>query len=113
MISSGYDKEADYGKNADETCCLSSDSCCIAAFGDYEYQGVQYKDGIGVPSVLANMGQRPAAPVYQQPYQPAFNAQQTAPVAPEMPAQPQQMPPQPSAVEMDQRGVPAFLRRKK
>lgn len=44
----------------------------------------------------------------QQPYQPAFTQQETAPVQPQV-----QTPPQPSAIEMDQRGVPAFLRRKK
>ena len=42
----------------------------------------------------------------QQPYQSAFGGQQEAAPA-------QQTPPQPSAIEMDQRGVPAFLRRKK
>ena len=82
-------------------CLMNNIFSCIAAFGDYEYQGVQYKDGIGVPSVLANMGQRPAAPVYQQPYQPAPQAYQPYQPQPEFqppqdfqqpyqPAQPQQ-----------------------
>lgn len=44
----------------------------------------------------------------QQPYQPAFVQQETAPMQPQI-----QTPPQPSAIETDQRGVPAFLRRKK
>ena len=47
----------------------------------------------------------------QQPYQSAFGNQQES--APVQPAPQQQTPPQPSAIEMDQRGVPAFLRRKK
>ena len=47
----------------------------------------------------------------QQPYQSAFGNQQES--APAQAAPQQQTPPQPSAMEMDQRGVPAFLRRKK
>ena len=47
----------------------------------------------------------------QQPYQSAFGNQQES--APAQAAPQQQTPPQPSAIEMDQRGVPAFLRRKK
>lgn len=84
-------------------CLLNNLFSCIAAFGEYEYQGVQYKDGIGVPAVLANMGKKPA-PVYQQPpqgyeyqpqaYQPYQQPQQNyeyqAPAQPEFQAAPQQ-----------------------
>ena len=50
----------------------------------------------------------------QQPYTPAFNsnAPQGVPQADPM-QQTGQIPPQPSAMEQDQRGIPAFLRRKK
>jgi len=69
-------------------CLFNSLFSCIAAFGDYEYQGVQYKDGIGIPAALANIGKKPAAPVqpqqpvyYQQPYQ----ARGYQPVQPQQP----------------------------
>jgi len=47
----------------------------------------------------------------QQPYQSAFGNQPQA--MPQDTGMNQQMPPQPSAIETDQRGIPAFLRRKK
>jgi hypothetical protein len=80
-------------------------------FGGFQGQQTQQTSAMqSVPQTTNNygtsqlFGNQP-----QQPYQSAFGAQQEA-----APVQPQvQTPPQPSAIETDQRGVPAFLRRKK
>ena len=87
-----------------------------------------YQQGFGYPQQPTQPVQpvqpAPQQPVYgtsqlfgnqpQQAYTPAFNAPVQQPMGDMMAAQPTvQVPPQPSAIEQDQRGVPAFLRRKK
>lgn len=59
-------------------CLLNNIFSCIAAFGEYEYQGVQYKDGIGVPEVLVNMGKKPAPAQHRgYEYQPPQQSRQS------------------------------------
>ncbi len=106
-----------------------------AAFAEPE-QSAFARPAMGVPAAATGFQQgfgyqQPTAPVQpvqptqqygssqlfgnqpQQAYTPAFAAPQGVP-ADTIPVQPvNQTPPQPSAMEQDQRGVPAFLRRKK
>lgn len=84
-----------------------------------------YQQGFGYQQPAQPAPQQPAQPAYgtsqlfgnqpQQPYTPAFNTQAQAMTGDTIPMQPvvPQTPPQPSAMEQDQRGIPAFLRRKK
>ena len=103
------------------------------AFNEAEQTGFAARPAMGVPNVAGYQQgfgyQQQTAPVQpvqqptqqygtsqlfgnqpQQPYTPAFNNGQGAP-ADTIPVQP--VAPQAAAVEQDQRGIPAFLRRKK
>ncbi|MBQ8655306.1 MAG: cell division protein FtsZ, partial [Clostridia bacterium] len=87
----------------------------VPAMGGFQQQGFGYQQQ---PQQTAPQAVPQATSAYgtsqlfgnqpQQAYQPAFGQQETAPMQPQV-----QTPPQPAALETDQRGVPAFLRRKK
>ena len=89
------------------------------AVGGYQ-QGFGYQQQPAQPAVPAPQNTQPYGTSQlfgnqpQQPYTPAFNSNvpQGVPQADPM-QQTGQIPPQPSAMEQDQRGIPAFLRRKK
>ena len=85
-----------------------------------------YQQGFGYQQTAPVQPVQPAQPAQQygtsqlfgnqpqQPYTPAFNSAAPAAPADTVPVQPvAQATPQPSAMEQDQRGIPAFLRRKK
>ncbi len=119
--SGEYDEAAAYTEAAQPSYTPARPAMGVPAVGGFQPQqnfGGGYQPQQPAP-------QQSAQPAYgtsqlfgnqpQQPYTPAFGAQTQTVAGNTMPLQPvaPQQPAQPSAMEQDQRGIPAFLRRKK
>ncbi len=117
----------EYEEAAYQPAYAESEQSCFAAarpaMGVPSVGGYQQGFGYQQQTAPVQPVQQPAQQQYgtsqlfgnqpQQPYTPAFNTAAQGAPADTIPVQPVNQAPQASAMEQDQRGIPAFLRRKK